>query len=439
MKYRLTCLLLLFLTIESVSEAQTSLPFCISGRFAEYDLFSDAAIDYHEEIVYAQKNNYLGQPVDLTLNVYHPYNVIDPLQRRPLVVFLPGNEWITASKSSMKSRAIQMARRGYTAVCMEYRSGWNYQEGGLCGGNTYQLSTAMYRATQDVHSALQYLSVHAEPYRIDTSQVYLIGIDAGAVTAISAGYLSNALANTLFPGFEASLGPLVNILGSDSGRYRIRGIVSWCGAAIDTALFNTGVKIPILNLHGMKDSIMPLGIAPYRYCNQVSNPYPIFFGPQAIYQQLIAKGICVESNYDANGEHCFFPSLESEVYVPHKYACFIKNLLCDNCSTIEKISYNIQTCMDAAPLSAPMQEINEQTIILNFGQQGLQIHANTPLSANCSLYLYNLQGQQLASYFIEKGTQNITLFEARHWPPGIYLAALQNKGDKQIFKLHKQP
>jgi poly(3-hydroxybutyrate) depolymerase len=346
----LLLLLLLFVAICSKSQ---SYPYCISGRFAENDLFNSLAIISHSNVVYGQNLNYLVGMDTLKMDIFHVNPLIDNLSKKPVVIFFHGGDFSSGSKTDVNAYCEQLARRGFVAASVQYRLGWNNNPGGnSCDGDFSTYRYASYRALQDANAAIRFLTVNASMYSIDTSYIFIAGQDAGAITAMNAGFVDQNEANILYPGALADLGGIYNSGNNLIATYTIKGILNWCGGIADTNCIDANENIPVLSIHGLKDSIMPVSVGPYKYCNSTLNPAPVFYGPKQLFQRMKNIGICAESNYDANGEHCFFPTLEPVNYVPFKFTCFFKNILCGNCNTNEKVSYSIQSCMDAAPLTA---------------------------------------------------------------------------------------
>ncbi len=114
-------------------------------------------------------------------------------------------------------------------------------------------------------------------------------------------------------------------------------------------MLNAGEVPSVLCLHGSQDTVFALVQGSWYQCPS----YPVLYGPSAIRQRMLGQGLCAEVNYDANGGHGDFPSLESQFYVPQKMTCFFKGLLCGVCTRREKVSYSISSCMVTAPLGLP--------------------------------------------------------------------------------------
>lgn len=404
-------------------------PYCKAGLFSDQLYYSEISIVHELDKVYGSNLDYLGNVQPLKLDIHYPNLLIDPLPLRPMIVMIHGGGFVNGSKADMTSYCAKLARAGYVAVSIDYRLGWNQTgQGGNCMGNIPQLQYAMYRALQDAHAALRYLVSQAAMLRIDTQAIFMIGQSEGAMTALNVGFMNQQEANQLLPGASADLGSIDSASNTFFEPFAIKGIVNWCGALLDTNMIQNTDSIAVLSLHGLLDSIVPVGYGPYLNCQNANNPYPLLYGPQSIYQRMKNVGICTEANYDANGTHCFFPSLEAQNYIPAKFTCFIKNLLCGNCTTESKVGYNQKPCIEAAPLS--VQGIEMATTV-NFvpspAQQHITMSFTLKANAFVEIQLLSLTGQVISTWLRESlssGFFSKTLTLSSTLPRGLYLVKL---------------
>ncbi len=137
----------------------------------------------------------------LRMNLYEVNPAIDNLPKRPLVLLFHGGDFTGGQRADLDAYAKQLARRGYVAASVGYRTGWSSNgAAGQCNGSFASYRYAAYRAVQDAHAAIRFLAAHALTYGIDTSSIFLAGRDAGALTVLQAGFLQQAEANQLYPG-----------------------------------------------------------------------------------------------------------------------------------------------------------------------------------------------------------------------------------------------
>lgn len=384
-----------------VSKAQI-FPYCKPGLFSEQTYYSDISITHDLNVIYGSNLTFQGNLIDLALDIHYPNLLIDPLPLRPTIILLHGGGFVSGSKGDMTNYCVKLARAGYVAVSVDYRLGWDaIGGGGSCNGNIPQLKYAMYRAIQDVNASIRFLVEKASDYRIDTSNIFLVGQSEGGMTAMHCAFMDQVEADNLLAGASADLGKIDSASNTIFNTYHLKGIVNWCGAALDTNMIGNDQAIPLLSIHGLLDSIMPVEFGTYFNCQNANNPYPNLYGPKSIYKRMKNKGICTEANFDASGSHCFFPSLEETVYIPAKFTCFIKNLLCGNCTTESKVSYNQKSCVESAPVRTAeiWKPINLQ-IFPNPVENNIQISALLNSSESISIEMFDMTGKAVATLFV---------------------------------------
>ena len=140
---------------------------------------------------------------DVKMDVYQPDQAVDPLDTRPVVIYvhtgnalpppLNGSPTGTRKDSSAVENCKRFARRGYVAISMSYRLGWNplaatEQE------RRGSLLNAVYRAVHDVRQCVRNLKANAGLYNVDVNRIVVFGEGTG-------GYISLANA-TLDEGAE---------------------------------------------------------------------------------------------------------------------------------------------------------------------------------------------------------------------------------------------
>ncbi len=132
-------------------------------------------------------------PQPLTMDIYEP--VGDTETARPVILmfhtgnFLPNvtNGQISGTKqdSSVVEMCTLLAKRGYVAASVTYRSGWNP----LADTQPIRalgLIQAAYRGVQDGRNAIRFMKANATDYNVDASKVTVWGVGTG-------GYLTLGL------------------------------------------------------------------------------------------------------------------------------------------------------------------------------------------------------------------------------------------------------
>jgi len=223
-------------------------------------------------------NASLGQTFteqDLKMDVYEPTG--DTASKRPLVIvthsgnFLPAviNNSATGGYPSLTIGAIgcdgktdsavvaicrDFAMRGYVAVAMNYRLGWNP----VSTADSVRRSTllqAAFRGVQDMRTAVRYMRkdfASSNMYKIDTSKIIVGGIGTGGYVALGTAYLNDPLTEIYqVQKFQFSSGqPYVVV--SAPGKRGFGGI-----GGEDTSYFDAGntVKLNLGNHKGYSNKV----------------------------------------------------------------------------------------------------------------------------------------------------------------------------------------
>lgn len=223
---------------------------------------------------------------NLQMDVYAPSNAADNLTSRPVVVYLhtgvllppPVNGSPTGRRQDSTAVEVcrRMARRGYVAVSMSYRGGWNPlapTEEERRG----QLLNAIYRGLHDTRQCIRFLKADAagpNTYRIDPNKVIVFGEGTGGYISLANATLdrseelfiekfrpdpfnpnvsyvdTNAVGN--IQGFNGSL-TLYRPNGFDATSHFC---VNMGGALADTSWLKPG-DVPMVSLHTVFDPFAP--------------------------------------------------------------------------------------------------------------------------------------------------------------------------------------
>ena len=225
----------------------------------------------------------------LLCDVYEPDN--DPSGARPLIIlmhtgsFLPPivNKQVTGSKddSTMVEMCRRFARKGYVAVAMNYRVGWNPT---VLNADTAtaQLLQATYRGIQDAKNCVRYFRMNANGFKLDTSRFVVGGIGTGGYIALAYASLNKQeevelekfrystdpyppMVNTGLYGDWDGLGgvPQLNIPGDPFYSANIAAAFH-IGGALGDSIWLEGNEVPIFSMHCVLDPY-----APYEFGNVI--------------------------------------------------------------------------------------------------------------------------------------------------------------------------
>ncbi len=167
------------------------------------EVFTDVTVT--ENVVYgvngtilfiAQAGEIVPQP--LIMDVYQPDG--DTEVDRPLVLvfhtgnFLPnvinGQISGTLRDSSAVEICTQLARRGYVAASVDYRTGWNPLAGSQ-PERALGLIQAAYRGVQDGRNAIRYMKTTADTWGIDPERITMWGTGTGGYLTLGTVGLSD--------------------------------------------------------------------------------------------------------------------------------------------------------------------------------------------------------------------------------------------------------
>jgi hypothetical protein len=278
-----------------------NVPFGTNIDFLTSD-FSNPSI-YGPEVVQLQTDVTTQQPIppaffdptngttavkvtQLTMDVYQPHPYIDCETARPVFIYVhtgnllppPINGSPTGTKmdSSAVETCKQMAKRGYVAVDMDYRLGWN-PLGSTVEIRRGTLLNAVYRSIHDLKQCVRALKADAagpNTYGIDPDKITVYGEGTGGYIALAAATLDHpselfiekfrpdpfdlntSYIDTLtvgnIEGFNGAL-CLYRPNGFDSG---FDFCVNGGGALADTSWLAPG-DMPMVAFHGVFDPFAP--------------------------------------------------------------------------------------------------------------------------------------------------------------------------------------
>ena len=238
-------------------------------RSPVFDRF-DSAVDLR----YGKATNWKGESEELRLDVLMP-PFQDTMRRRPLVVFIHGGGFVNGNRklSLVRMFCEDFARRGYVTASISYRLGIAPTK----TNNDYY--EAMYRAQQDGRTAIRYLRSQSERFGIDTSQVFLMGTSAGAMTSLAVGYMDD---HEVPHGVDRSRWGTLEGEGYEGVSSRVQAVVNLWGSLPDNRWIKAG-DAPLFNTGGTADKTVPYDSS-YSY-------HGIGHGPLILFERCLSEGI----------------------------------------------------------------------------------------------------------------------------------------------------
>lgn len=218
---------------------------------------------------------------DLKMDIYKPLSSVDNTTDRPVVVFIHTGNFlpppINGSPSGLKtdSSAIVLcqswAKRGYVAVSIDYRLGWNPLATSVFERRG-QLLNAVYRAIHDTKQAVRYVKDNAATYSIDPTKVVLYGEGSGAYVGLAYETLDKypdmelpkflnpltqkSFIDTAQVGLIEGWGGSLNLYAPSSTSTEVRAVVSAGGALADTSWLEAG-DAPMISFQCVRDPFAP--------------------------------------------------------------------------------------------------------------------------------------------------------------------------------------
>ena len=250
----------LFTLAISIFVAAQAFSQCAGGRFQNeiFPGFFDGAFpSLPSAVVYGSNNNYQGANESLDMYVFEPEG--DTMAHRPLVILAFGGSFISGFKESPDVLKLCNAyvKRGYVAVSIKYRIGADPID-------SLNMMKAVLRGMQDMKGCIRFFykdAATSNTYRIDTNNIFVGGVSAGAFVGIHAAYLNDM--SELQPWIAQaadSIGGLEGNSGNPGYSTQVKGVINLCGAIGDTLWMQPGDP-GILSMHGTDDGTVPYGSA----------------------------------------------------------------------------------------------------------------------------------------------------------------------------------
>lgn len=238
-----------FFLIANFTQAQ-----CFGGRF-DSKVFSEFIRT--KNIAYSYALNSSNYYQNILMDVFEPKN--DTMQLRPLVIFMHGGAYWTGTKDYQSQIALgeDFAKRGYVFCSATYR----LEASPISLLFQDKMLKAVGRGVQDTKKLVRYFFNSARdssnPFRIDTTKIFLCGGSAGAFNVMHTVYLDSL--DNLNLDWKTALNQIGGIFGNydfiDFSK-TIRGVVNINGALGDKSYLDNN-HTPFLSVHNIYDPEIP--------------------------------------------------------------------------------------------------------------------------------------------------------------------------------------
>jgi len=387
---------LFILTCVSQLHAQYS---CNGDRFLQ-EVFSNPIVS--SNITYGSSAPVTGGIQSLEMDIYQPEG--DTMQVRPLIVMAHGGSFMFGDKSSpdIVTLCNKYAKLGYVTATINYRLGF---EGFLPNANT--ATETVYRATADMRAAIRYFRKDAaisNTYKIDTNNIFVAGVSAGAFIALHLAYLDevseipSAVNPDEFGGIEGNS-------GNPGYSSKVKAIVNLCGAIGDTSWIQPG-DAPCLSMHGTNDNVVPFGSA---VINVLGIPLFEVDGSASVAARQQNIGLDNQFVTWNNAPHT--PFISTAAYMDSVFM-FMTPFLADQLGC--DVPTNVNSITSRTELSVFPNPANNWVFI----QSEMDIK---------SVELFNIQGKSML-------ISNFTNINVSNFPSGIYILKIQSTNSEVITK-----
>lgn len=431
--------LLFFVIIISVHPATSQVLDCNSSS-SPYYLTNITETTSLNTVRYATALDYRDSVALLNMDIYRPGSPGDNTfpAKKPAVILLYGGGFKQRGNTRspfLVEMAEYLAKKGFVVSVANYRVGWENGNQPFCKGTTLTMfEDAMYRAQQDVRAAVRHLKAHAESLRVDTNNIYVFGLSAGAIAALGALYEDE---HWMTPERMARLGGLDNSGNIHTVSSRVAGVISLAGAFTgrDISFYSNA---PVMFLHGTCDNAVLFAEGKLVSCSQTT----WFYGPAPGAEILQDAGVCYESHVFCGFDHSLSTkgTLPGGLpltmdYIKSATSEFLYRALCRTCTTRSLVANDLITaepqgqCSNLANYAYchDVSKINQLQLaiepnIIQFVDR-VFIHAISEKDRILRLELYNMLGQRAAQMAVNlnSGTNKLP-FPIGNLQPGQYQA-----------------
>lgn len=207
-----------------------------SGRYLE-PVFDEVTIT--RDVPYRETVTSQGEDVTLRLDIYEPAG--DTATERPVYLVMSGGYFVLLDKGFLLGAGEAFAQAGYVVVSIEYRVRPEMDMSRFPDEyDEEQLRAAVLDAYDDARAAVDWLTDHAEEYRIDPRAIVAAGGSAGGTNAWNLAWLAGTETRPDPPAIAAAV-PLA-------------------AAPMPEAVPGPGSP-PVLAFHGTADSVIPFAWA----------------------------------------------------------------------------------------------------------------------------------------------------------------------------------
>lgn len=407
--YNMRLLPLLVFTVFTASLSFAQVSTCDGTRYANFTYTPSASTG----ILFGNATTIGGTNQDLYLDFYEPTG--DMAAERPLVIIAFGGSFISGTRQDMQWMCEYYASLGYTAATIDYR---------LYDGPLIPLpdSTAMTEevlmAVSDMKAAIRFFkedAATANNYGVDTNNIFVAGISAGAIVASHAALLdsNDALESYITPILNANGGWTGNSSTNTQYTDNVRGLLNFSGALRKADYIDVNDP-PLFSVHDDMDDVVPYG---YGAASVAGFPIINMEGSQLMHQQAQNVGVSTELiTFPGNGHVSYFQGTQAIAdSVLWESASFLYDIICPQYANTNEL-----TEMEGLTISP---NPTESSFIVAWEEQEVS-----------SIQLIDATGNVLSTVI---PTGNDQTFEIRAFAPGMYFVRLVTEEGVRVLNVQK--
>jgi para-nitrobenzyl esterase len=361
--------------------------------FSEYQI---EVISYGSNI---NSGGGLAQP--LYMDVYTPKN--DTATLRPAIVLAHGGSFVFGDKSDMAAYCIDLAKRGYVAVSVQYRLWPIFQLG---APDSTKLMSQAIMAMGDMKAVIRSLRMDAattNKYKVHPDWIFCGGYSAGAVTALHVAQLNTT--DVIPPFIQTAINTLGGINGNTGTAANqtypsdVKAVMSLSGGLYQRDWIDAN-DVPMYSIHGTADDVV-------FYTVGVAAGIVTLHGSGNLHQRADQVGITHKLTTVPGGGH-------TDVYFSTTYAPVLNTFVNETLTEFHDMFCGTTDTQNPTEVKKTLWSVapNPVSDVLF-----VQLPADMP---RAKVQVYHSNGQLALSTWVENG-KSIGL---NHLPTGLYFARI---------------
>jgi predicted esterase len=221
-------------------------------------------------VQYGSNINAAKDTQKLLMDIIQPK--VDTLSRRPVIILAFGGGFVGGKRQDMLLFANVFSKKGYVSASIDYRL-WDVAK--LGAADSSNIVPVMIQALGDMKASIRFFYKSARegnPYKIDTNNIIVGGISAGAIIAMHVAHMDStdnipAFLRTVIAnqgGFEGNSGNL----GYST---KVKGVINMSGGLYRAEYIDAGDP-SFVSYHGTADVVVPYdrGLNVYNFISEGS-------------------------------------------------------------------------------------------------------------------------------------------------------------------------